>query len=184
MSSTKRLYRKISPRHPRQPRAGGGADWLSGACSAGQRPPMAEALSFLGELIAAALPPAGAPAAEQQAAIAAIALRLRVRHHHVRFPAGWAFVNGGEPLEAPSDKGDICSSTARTARNGRWRSPTEGWFAARAGDGQREPLSYWLLFLGISFALALSASPAYPAGAWPTRRLIEFFVWGRDAGRG
>jgi signal transduction histidine kinase len=133
----------------------------------GQRPPMAEAISLAGELIAAALPPADAPAAEQQAAIEALAHRLRT-DITVFDSAGAVLASSAEPLRAPSE-----SDGGWTYGKGgpQWELPLPDGrqFVARVSDGHRNPLIMLILFLGI-VALAVGVS-AYPVARGLTRRL-------------
>ena len=134
----------------------------------GQRPPMGEALSLAGELIAAALPPADAPATEQQAAIEALALRLRT-DITVFDSAGAVVASSAEPLRVPSGDSDGGWTYGKGGPQWELPLPDGRWFVARVGDGQRNPLLMLVLFLGI-VALAVGVS-AYPVARGLTRRL-------------
>lgn len=134
----------------------------------GQRPPMSEALSLAGELIMAALPPAGAPEAEQQAAIAALAVRLRT--DITVFDASLAIVaSSGEPLRTPSGESDGGWSPGKDGPLWMVPLPDGRWFVARVHDSHRNPLILLVLFLA-AIALAVGVS-AYPVVRGLTRRL-------------
>jgi signal transduction histidine kinase len=134
----------------------------------GHRPPMGEALSLAGELIAAALPPADAPPAEQQAAIAALALRLRT-DITVFDSVGAVIASSAEQLRVPSLDSDGGWTYGKGGPQWELPLPDGRWFIARVGDGQRNPLLILVLFLGI-VALAVGVS-AYPVARGLTRRL-------------
>jgi len=134
----------------------------------GQKPPMSEALSLAGELIAASLPPAGSPGSEQQAAIAALAARLRT-DITLFDPAGAVVASSAEPLRAPSGDEDGGWTYGKGGPVWTLPLPDGRWFVARVGDGQRNPLLLLVLFLGI-VALAVGAT-AYPVARGLTRRL-------------
>ncbi|HET7715068.1 MAG TPA: HAMP domain-containing sensor histidine kinase [Bauldia sp.] len=133
----------------------------------GQRPPVAQALAFAAELITASLPPADAPVAEQQAAVEALALRLKTNIS--LFDSSRALVaSSGPPLRPPS--GDADGGWSYGKGGPAWVVPlTDGrWLVASAGH-HRNPLLLLLLFLG-AIALAVGVS-AYPVVRGLTRRL-------------
>lgn len=134
----------------------------------GQRPPMSEALSLAGELIMAALPPADAPQAEQQAAIAALAIRLRT-DITVYDSSLAAVASSAEPLRVPS--GDRDGGWTYGKGGPLWMVPLPDgrWFVARVADSHRNPLLMLVLFLA-AVALAVGVS-AYPVVRGLTRRL-------------
>lgn len=134
----------------------------------GQRPPMAEALSLAGELITAALPPADAPPAEQQAAIEALAARLRT-DITVFDPALAVVASSAEPLRAPSGDSDGGWSYGKGGPLWMVPLPDGRWFVARVADSHRNPLLMLVLFLA-AVALAVGVS-AYPVVRGLTRRL-------------
>jgi signal transduction histidine kinase len=134
----------------------------------GQKPPMSEALSLAGELIAASLPPAGAAAAEQQAAIDALALRLKT-DITLFDPAGAVVASSAAPLRAPSGESDGGWTYGKAGPVWTLPLPDGRWFVAQVGHGQRNPLLLLVLFLGI-VALVVGVS-AYPVARGLTRRL-------------
>jgi signal transduction histidine kinase len=134
----------------------------------GQRPPMSEALSLAGELITAALPPANAPPAAQQEAIAALAVRL---HTDITvFDPSLAIVaSSAEPLRAPSGESDGGWTYGKGGPLWMVPLPDGRWFVARVADSHRNPLLMLVLFLA-AVALAVGVS-AYPVVRGLTRRL-------------
>ncbi len=132
----------------------------------GQKPPMSEALSLAGELIAASLPPAEAAAAEQQAAIEALALRLRT-NITLFDSAGAVVASSDAPLRAPSGDGGWTYGKGGPV----WTLPLPDgrWLVAQVGDGQRNPLLLLIFFLAaVALAVAITA---YPVARGLTRRL-------------
>ena len=134
----------------------------------GQRPLMSEALSFSGELVAAALPPATAPRAEQQAAIDDLAARLKTDIS--LYDSSRALIAAaGEPIPPPSGDSDGGWTYAHGGPAWTVALPDGRWFIARVGSHHRNPLLMIVLFLGV-IALAVGVS-AYPVVRGLTRRL-------------
>lgn len=135
----------------------------------GQRPPMSEALALAGELIMAALPPADAPPAAQQAAVAALAGRLRT-DITVFAPDLAVTASSAEPLRPPSGE-DEGGGWTYGKGGPQWvvALPDGRWFVARVQDSHRNPLLMLVLFLA-AVALAVGVS-AYPVARGLTRRL-------------
>ena len=134
----------------------------------GQRPPMDEALALAGELLVAALPPATAPQAEQQAAIDALASRLQTDIS--LYDSSRALIaSSGEPLRPPASDSDGGWNYGKGGAAWTVALPDGRWFVARVGSHHRNPLVMLVIFLGV-IALAVGVS-AYPVVRGLTRRL-------------
>src|SRR5580704_873089 len=135
----------------------------------GDRMPVAQAFEMAGELAAAALPPADAPRAEQQAAIDQLGRKLRI--DLALFDGfGRPIASYGRALPPPPD----------WLKTGGWlhgrfgpawsfRLPDGRWIVARAPTRHSNPAVGLVLFLGgIALAVAIGA---FPVVRGLTRRL-------------
>ena len=128
-----------------------GLVWQFGA----QRPPMSQALSLAGELITAALPPAGAPIPEQQAAVEALSERLETDITLYDTSLAPIASSVDPPLRAPSGPGDDGWSFGKHGPTWTVPLPDGRWFVARADARHRRSSS--------------SSSSAYWSAAQPPR---------------
>ena len=134
----------------------------------GQRPPMSEALSLAGELMAAALPPADAPPAAQQQTLEHLAGRLGT--DLTLFDSELQLVaSSAAPLRAPSGEADSGWSYGHGGPMWTVPLPDGRWLVARVKDFRRNPLLTLILLLTV-VALAVGVS-AYPVARGLTRRL-------------
>ena len=135
----------------------------------GDRMPVAQAFEMAGELAAAALPPADAPAAAQQHAVERLARMLHI--DLALFDASLhPLAAFGRPLPPPTNRfgagGWLYGATGPAWS---FRLPDERWIVARAPLRHRSPAVGLVLFLGgIALAVAIGA---YPAVRGLTRRL-------------
>lgn len=140
-----------------------GAIWRLGA----ENTPAAQAFEMAGELVAALLPPATAPRAEQELALAALAARLRT--DVALFDADRAPIAAwGAPLPRPTRPGGGWIH-GRLGPAWGFQLPDGRWFVARAPQRHRPPFVDLLLLLG-SIALVVAVA-AYPVVRGLTRRL-------------
>jgi signal transduction histidine kinase len=142
-----------------------GAVWRIGA----DRTPVAQALEMVGQVAAAALPPADAPPAVQQQAVERLAKKLKI--DLALFDSSMEpTASFGQPLPPPP----------RNLGGGGWLYgpmgaawsfplPDHRWIVARAPARHRNPLIGLVLFLGV-IALAVAVC-AYPVVRGLTRRL-------------
>jgi signal transduction histidine kinase len=135
--------------------------------SAPDASPAAQAFEMVGELVAAALPPAEAPPAEQRNALE----RLRQRFHTdlTLFDAGLGPVaTAGRPLPAPR-RSFAGWSRDRTGPLWNFELPDGRWLVVRPPPRHRPSPLRFVAFLG---AIALAAALcAYPVVRGLTRRL-------------
>jgi signal transduction histidine kinase len=131
--------------------------------------PAQQAFEMAGELVAAVLPPADAPAAAQQQAIDRLQERLRI--DLALFDADHKRIaSAGRPLPPPRD--DRETGGWLYGRGGpAWaiRLPDDRWIVARAPARHRHPAFGIIAFLG-GIALAVAVC-AYPLVRGLTRRL-------------
>jgi signal transduction histidine kinase len=133
----------------------------------GKPPAFAEGFEVAGELISAALPPADAPSAEQQAAVRQFAQRLSA--------AIALFDKDLEPIAAYGD-GDIPVPYKRRPGfmpgNGAWAIPLPDgrWIVARGIERTHPAIGLILLLGGIALVIALCA---FPVVRGLTRRLEQ-----------
>jgi signal transduction histidine kinase len=140
-----------------------GTIWRMGA----DRVPTAQAFEMAGELAAAALPSADAPAATQQQAVDRLARRL---HLDIALfdPARAPIAASGRPLPPPrAESGGWLYGPGGPAWS--FRLPDHRWIVARAPLRHTNPALGLVLFLG-AIALAVAVC-AYPVVRGLTRRL-------------
>jgi signal transduction histidine kinase len=135
----------------------------------GDRMPVAQAFEMAGELAAAALPPADAPRAEQQAAIDQLGRKLRI--DLALFDGfGQPIASYGRALPPPPDwltTGGWLHGRLGPAWS--FRLPDGRWIVARAPTRHSNPAIGLVLFLGgIALAVAIGA---FPVVRGLTRRL-------------
>jgi signal transduction histidine kinase len=135
----------------------------------GDRMPVAQAFEMAGELAAAALPPADAPRAEQQAAIDQLGRKLRI--DLALFDGfGRPIASYGRALPPPPDwltTGGWLHGRLGPAWS--FRLPDGRWIVARAPTRHSNPAVGLVLFLGgIALAVAIGA---FPVVRGLTRRL-------------
>lgn len=133
-----------------------GAVWRYGARIA----PGDQAIEMAGELIAAALPPADAPASEQERAVVNLGRRLHI-DLGLYAPSGSLVANSGRPVLPPG--GPPPGSGWIRAREGHawaFRLPDDRTLVARAPSRHRSPAAAFTLLLGgLALAVALGAFP-------------------------
>jgi signal transduction histidine kinase len=142
-----------------------GAIWRLGA----DRTPVAQALEVAGELAAAALPPADAPAAIQQQAIERLAKKLKI--DLALFDSSMSpIASFGNALPPPPPRpsgGGWLYGRMGTAWS--FPLPDQRWIVARAPERHRNPIIGLVIVLG-GIALAVAVC-AYPVVRGLTRRL-------------
>lgn len=135
-----------------------------------QHSPAGQAFQIIGELVAAALPPDTAPAAEQQRAVARLAERLHAdlalydRNHSLVAAAG-------DPLPAPSPKAGRSGDWVNGPGGPAWSMalPDGRWVVARPPMQHRSP-GIRILFMLALIALLVGLC-AYPVARGLTLRL-------------
>jgi signal transduction histidine kinase len=140
-----------------------GAVWRFGA----EYSPATQAFEMAGDLAAAALPPANAPRAEQQDAIAQLAQRLGT--DLALYDRDLALIAGaGRPLPPPRRDG---TGWVRGSGGPAWAIPLpdQRWLVLRPPPRHRPPVVGFLIFLAL-IAVVVGVS-AYPVARGLTRRL-------------
>ena len=131
----------------------------------GKPPAFAEGFEVAGELISAVLPPADAPAAEQQAAVRQFAQRLEANvglfDKDLQLVASYG--DGAIPRPYPSRPGFMPGA-------GAWSIPLPDgrWIVARGAEPRHPAIGLILLLGGIALVIALCA---FPVVRGLTRRL-------------
>jgi signal transduction histidine kinase len=134
----------------------------------GGGPPGPQVFEMAGELASMALPPASAPAAEQQRAVEQLAQRFRT-DLALFTEDGIRIAAAGRPLPLPPPRGEGSWTYGAGGPAWSFRLPDDRRIVVRAPGRHRHPAIGLVLFLGgIALAVALAA---YPVVRGLTRRL-------------